>query len=97
MPSFDYKAVTTIAVAMSIISYILTLIRRSQPNFNYAVTTTDGGVLSFITGFFIGALSGIYTALLGIIGSITGMPEWFNALFTVPVSIIILMYLINKA
>lgn len=93
MVSHDYKAITTIAVAMSIISYFLTLIHRSQPSFSYAVSTgSDTGIISWITGIFYSA----YTFLIGLIGSITGMPEWFNALFTVPVSIIVLMYVINK-
>lgn len=86
--TFDYKAITTIAIAMSIIAYILTLINKSMSSFKYGVQTSDSGILSLI--------SYLYSPLLGFVGSITGMPEWFNALFGVPISIIIIMYLVNR-
>ena len=85
--SFDYKAATTIAIAINIISYFLTLIARSQAEFTYGVRSSTGVLNFFAT---------LYGSILSFIGSISGMPEWFNALFTIPVSVIIIMYTINK-
>ena len=79
--------ITTIAIVMSIVGYILTLIHRTQSSFNYGVSSSSG---------VLGLISDLFTPILTFIGSISGMPEWFNAIFTIPISIIVVIYAINR-
>ena len=81
------QTITTIAIVMSIVGYVLTLIHRTQSSFNYGVSSSNG---------VLGLISSLYSPVLTFIGSISGMPEWFNALFTIPISIIVVIYTVNR-
>ena len=85
---FDYRAGTTIAIAISIVGYIFVLIRNSYSQFGYGTTS---GSSNWLLGFFGWVFGGFLR-----IASVTGLPDWANALFTIPVTIIILMWALNK-
>ena len=85
---FDYKAGTTLSIAISVIGYVFVLIRNSNSQFGYGTTSGSSNlVLGFLGWLFSGVLR---------IASVTGLPDWANALFTIPVTIIIFMWALNK-